>query len=179
MGLATHPSGVVVTNTPNGRDSAMWKRYRGGTASRLWLRPSEGEGWRRLLPEVAAGCYAPSFFGDRLIFSSDLGGDLPQLEQAQLWSLDLNGDDLRQHTNHDVDAGYVRDPATDGSTIVYHARGRLYSMAGLDAKPQPIEIDLAVQRRSRPAELSRRSVRCSPTGVPTARPSNGGALPTT
>lgn len=141
MGLARHASGAVAVNTPNWPDSAGWKRYRGGTASKIWLDPSGNGDWRRVLPDDDAGKYSIGFFGDRLFFSADIG-ELADLPQAQLWSVDLSGADLRQHTHHDQGLGYVRDPVTDAATIVYHAHGMLYAMAGLDAAPQPIDVEL-------------------------------------
>lgn len=140
--LAKSASGKTALITSVGLEAAFWKRYRGGEASRLWLQNDEG--WQRLLDDAPAGCYSPGWFGDRLFFSSDLGaGGLTITDphaQAQLWSVDASGADLRQHTHHGFDEGYVRDPVTDGTTIVYHARGRIYAMDGLDAEPREIEF---------------------------------------
>lgn len=141
MSVVFGPDGAVATVTPNYRDSAMWKRYRGGTAAKLWLdRRGEGN-WIDILGDEAAGKYSPGFFGDRLFFCADIG-EFADLPQAQLWSVDLAGEDLRQHTHHTDSEGYVRDPRTDGTTIVYHAHGVLYAMAGLDTKPRVIPVDL-------------------------------------
>ncbi|MEQ1479386.1 hypothetical protein, partial [Salmonella enterica] len=77
-----------------------WKRYRGGTASRLWLDPTgDGEGWRRLLEEHEAGVYSPIWVGDRLAFCSDLDARLPGSAdgQAQLYSVAADGSNLRCH----------------------------------------------------------------------------------
>ena len=82
-------------------------------------------------------------FGD-IVFTSDLG-DGPDV-QAQVWSVNSSGQDLRQHTFHTADDGYVRDAASDGTGVVYHARGRLFHLAGLKAEPQPIELTTAVGR---------------------------------
>lgn len=146
--VAVGPAGQVAINTPYGWDSSYWKRYRGGETSRIWL-DAEGTGeWVRLLEDHPAGCYSLGWFGDRLFFSSDLGAGGLHIErpaeQAQLWSVDAHGEGLTQHTRHDFAAGFVRDPSTDGSTIVYHARGRLYAMAGLDADSRPIDLDLVI-----------------------------------
>ena len=142
MSVAFGPGGAVAVTTPNSLDAAGWKRYRGGTASQLWLDP-HGEGaWRRVLPGESAGLYHGTWYRDRLMFWSDLGAG-PR-EQAQLYSVDATGSDMRRHTGHTFEQGYVRNPTTDGTTIVYHARGVLYRMAGLDAKPEPIEIDLGL-----------------------------------
>ena len=139
MAVAHGPDGAVVTATPCNRDSAMWKRYRGGTAARLWLDPHGAGDWRRLLPDETAGLYSPGWIGDRLFFSADIG-DIEDLPQAQLWSVAADGGDLRRHTEHTAEQGYVRDPKTDGTTIVYHARGVLYALPGLDSPARVIEV---------------------------------------
>lgn len=146
--LVLGPGGVPALATPNGRDSAMWKRYRGGTAAKLWIDPSGKGEWQVVLPDEPAGKYSPGWFGDRLFFSSDLGAGAGTITdpaaQAQLYSVDANGGDLKQHTKHTEAEGYVRDPRTDGETIVYHARGRLYAMSDLAAEPREIEVDLGI-----------------------------------
>ncbi len=146
MALARHGSGAVAISTPNWRDLSAWKRYRGGTAPKIWLDPSGAGEWLRVLPDETAGCYSPGFFGDRLFFASDIG-ELADLPQSQLWSVDLAGGDLRQHTSHGGDEGYVRDPVTDGTTIVYHARGIIYELTSLDAEPRALAIELPTRRR--------------------------------
>ncbi len=143
--LALGPGGRVAVTTPNARDAAMWKRYRGGTASQLWLRPTAKGAWRRVLPDTEAGLYDPSWVGDRIVFCSDLDASLDEApdEQAQLYSVDATGRDLRRHTQHGPAEGYVRNPTTDGSRVVYHARGRLYLVDDLDAAAREIEVDIA------------------------------------
>src|SRR5699024_9141496 len=55
-GLARHHSGVTALTTPFSRPPAHWKRYRGGTAPRLWLDRVGGDDgpgaqWQRVLRE--------------------------------------------------------------------------------------------------------------------------------
>ncbi len=144
MGWAPGPDHRLAVNTPNNRDSARWKRYRGGTASQLWLRDAMGGAtcWPMRLPASTRR----GWFGGRLFFSSDLeaGLDRHPNGQAQLCSVDADGADLRVHTRHSPDEGYVRDPTTDGRTIVYHAHGRLYALDSLDSAPRVIEVELAL-----------------------------------
>jgi len=139
--------GRCALTTPNIRETPFWKRYRGGAASRLWIEQPDG-GWWQAVTDELAGMNGPGWYGDRVLFCSDLGAGraviTDPVAQAQLYSVDAAGADLRQHTHHDAAAGYVRDPRTDGRTVVYHARGHLYAMAGLDADPRPIEVDLGV-----------------------------------
>lgn len=150
MGAAWGPGGEVAINTPNNRDSAFWKRYRGGTASALWLNPAgvASDGWVEVLPDEAAGKYSPGWVGDRLIFTSDLAAGKTAIDdpaaQAQLYSVAADGTGLRCHTSHAFAQGYVRDARSDGRRVVYHARGVLYIMDSLDDAPRALDIDLGV-----------------------------------
>ncbi|WGT46332.1 S41 family peptidase [Tessaracoccus lacteus] len=146
---AVSPSGKVAVASANFRDPSGWKRYRGGMAARLYVS-ADGKGdWRRILPDATAGLFGPTWIGERLVFTSDLG-DAPDV-QAQVWSVNAQGRDLRQHTSHTAATGYVRDAVGDGQGIVYHARGRLYHLASLKAEPQPLELTVPV---GRPAPVS-------------------------
>ena len=142
--IAVHPSGAIALSSRYSRPAEHWKRYRGGTASRLWLDPAGGGEWQRLLPDHEAGLNSPFWYGERLAFASDLEADLPghPTGQANLYSVSAEGDDLTRHTQHTDRDGYVRDPASDGRTIVYHARGVLYRLPDLNTDPEPIELSL-------------------------------------
>ena len=139
-------AGRLALTTPNFREAPFWKRYRGGTASRLWIQ--QADGWVQALTDEPAGLNCPNWYGDRVLFCSDLGAGRAAITdpqaQAQLYSVDAAGADLRQHTHHDAGLGYVRDPRTDGRTIVYHAHGRLYAMDGLAGAPRAIDLDLGL-----------------------------------
>lgn len=144
-GLAVHPEGAVAVSTPFSRPPAWWKRYRGGTAQRLWLSRHGDDTWERLLPDVLAGLDSPGWVGDQLVFASDLAASFPAAptEQANLYALDaLGSGELRQITRHTEVEGYVRDPRTDGERVVYHARGTLFLLDGLDAEPRPLDVRL-------------------------------------
>ena len=136
MGGAWGPAGQLAVNTPNNRDSAFWKRYRGGTASALWVNGPNG--WQEVLPDEPAGKYSPGWLGDRLIFTADMDG------VGQLYSVAADGSGLACHTHHTAALGYVRDARTDGKRIVYHAHGVIYVMDGLDGGARPLSIDLGV-----------------------------------
>ena len=154
-GLATsaavHKKGRVAVASANFRDPSGWKRYRGGMAAQLHVSKDGTGDWQRVLRDVHAGLFWPTWVGERLVFTSDLG-DGPDV-QAQVWSVNSSGQDLRQHTFHTADDGYVRDAASDGTGVVYHARGRLFHLAGLKAEPQPIELTTAVGR-PRPVQVA-------------------------
>lgn len=129
--------GRVAVASANFRDPSGWKRYRGGMAARLHV--SDGaDHWKRLLRNEEAGLFGPTWIGDRIVFTSDRG-EGPDV-QAQVWSMTASGKDLRQQTWHTVEQGYVRDATSDGHAVVYHARGRLYHLSGLDEEPRLIDI---------------------------------------
>lgn len=170
-GVAVHPEGTVAVSTPGSRVPAHWKRYRGGTASRLWLSASGAGDWQQVLPEEAASLVSPLWLGDRLVFASDLEARFPDRAdgQANLWSVDRSGGDLTRHTAHGVDDGYVRDPASDGHRIVYHARGSLYRLDDLSSAPERIEVSLGS------AVTGRRPRLLKPTeNLEQVRPDHGG-----
>lgn len=145
-GLATagavHKKGRVAVASVNFRDPSGWKRYRGGMAARLHVSPDGKGDWKRVLPDEEAGLFWPTWVGDRLAFTSDLGQG-PAV-QAQVWSVNSAGKDLRQHTHHTVDDGYVRDAVSDGQGLVYHARGELFHLESLTAEPRRLEFSTAV-----------------------------------
>ena len=151
---AIHPDGTTVVATPWRRDQAGWKHYQGGTATKLWISreavaldaPSAahaGRAWERLLDEVLASKTRIAWYGDRLIFASDTpgaGAALTDRASANLWSIAADGSDLRSHTSLRSEDGYLREPATDGSSIVFSSRGRLFAMDSLEATPREVEI---------------------------------------
>ncbi|SDS12347.1 S41 family peptidase [Microlunatus soli] len=161
-GVAAGENGVVVSSRAI-RPAAEWKRYRGGTASKLWWdRTGDGRDYQRVLADIRAGLEAPSWVGEELIFTSDHLAELPGTAdgQANLFSIPRSGlaeataADLTQCTFHTAEQGYVREPVTDGSRVVYHSRGVLYLMADPGAEPQPIEISLPVLGSRRPRSLA-------------------------
>ncbi|MFC7023859.1 S41 family peptidase [Promicromonospora thailandica] len=130
------------------RTPALWKRYRGGTASVLWLDRGTGD-WQRPLPDEEAGVYDPTWIGDSLVFTSDRAATFPDHadEQANLWVLDglatAGGTpEPRQLTFQTEAEGYVRDAASDGSRIVWHSRGDLWLLDALDGTPRRLDITL-------------------------------------
>ncbi|UZJ25267.1 PDZ domain-containing protein [Rhodococcus antarcticus] len=129
--------GATVLGTGFGgrrRDPGMWKRYRGGTAGRLWVDATGGGEFTRLLPELTAQLTAPMWVAGRVAFLSDHEG------VGNVYSVTPDGADLRRHTDH-ADF-YARHASTDGARVVYAVAGELWVLDGLDADSQPHRLDL-------------------------------------
>ncbi|WP_156761565.1 S41 family peptidase [Microbacterium karelineae] len=143
-GVALRGDGRTALTTPGSRPPAWWKRYRGGTAPRLWMRDGGGA-WTRLLADDHAAIVDPMWVGDAFAFVSDRAARFPDAadEQANLWIWDAPGEgEPRQLTFQTEADGYVRDATTDGSRIVWHSRGRIRILDDLGAAPRTVDVVL-------------------------------------
>ncbi len=135
---------TVLLSATMGREAASWKRYRGGTAGRLWIeRAGEGEEgageFVRLHEELDGNIEYPFWAGDRIAFLSDHEG------VGALYSSLADGTDLRRHTP--LDRFYARHAATDGTRVVYASAGELWLLDDLEgAEPRRLDIRLGGQR---------------------------------
>jgi len=140
--LALETGGVALLNGAFRSDLAAWKRYRGGTSGRLWIRPAPAAGpqapagpFTRVLAGLPGQFASPMLIGGRLAFLSDHEGT------ANLYSCAPDSSDLRRHTDHD--GFYARNASTDGERIVYHCAGDIWLLDGLDADgPRRLEFSL-------------------------------------
>ncbi|MGD6745568.1 S41 family peptidase [Streptomyces sp. BH106] len=140
-GVAFGPgSQVLLLSAPMGREAAWWKRYRGGTAGKLWIdRSGEGD-FVRLHAELDGNIECPMWVGDRVAFLSDHEG------VGALYSSLPDGTELRRHSG--VDGFYARHAATDGARVVYASAGELWVVDGLGegAEARRLDIRLGGQR---------------------------------
>jgi len=134
-GVAIEEGAQALFNGSWGRDPAYWKRYRGGTAGRLWTATGGGP-FQRILAQLNGQFASPMLVGGRLAFLSDHEGT------GNVYSCQLDGSDLRRHTDHD--GGYARQAASDGQRIVYQCRGELWILDDLspDSQPRPVPVTL-------------------------------------
>jgi tricorn protease len=140
-------------------DPANWKRYRGGTAGRLWVGPATATvsgvpgaagqvpaQFRRVLEDLPAQFACPMIVGGRLAFLCDYQGT------GNVYSCALDGSDLRRHTDHE--GWYARQASTDGQRIVYARGGELWLLEDLHAAgPVRLDINLGSPVRGRAPRL--------------------------
>ncbi len=147
--LALGADGRALLNSVISLEPAWWKRYRGGTAGKLWWNPAGDGEFTRLLADLDGHLVAPMLVGDRLAFLSDHEG------WGNIYSVAADGSsDLRRHTDHGADDGpgpafYARHATTDGSSIVYECAGELWVLDSLDASARRLDIRLGGPRSAR------------------------------
>ncbi len=124
----------LVVGSALSREPAWWKRYRGGTAGKLWIDRDGGEEFERLIPDVDGNLCDPVWIDQRIAFLSDHEG------HGNIYSVTPDGGDLRRHTDHE--RYYVRHLASDGRRLVFESAGELWVLDGLDAEPRKLEITL-------------------------------------
>ncbi|MET8448494.1 S41 family peptidase [Streptomyces sp. NPDC005209] len=148
---------TVLLSAPMGREAAWWKRYRGGTAGKLWIdRSAEGEEgvgeFVRLHEGLDGNIECPLWVAtgvppvraeqgtsERIAFLSDHEGT------GALYSSLADGSDLRRHTP--LDGFYARYAATDGSRVVYSSAGELWLLDDLEgAEPRRLDVRLGGPR---------------------------------
>ncbi|MFP3991277.1 S41 family peptidase [Streptomyces sp. E11-3] len=137
--VAHGPEGqILLLSATMGREAAFWKRYRGGTAGKLWIGGPDGE-FTRVHADVDGNIEYPMWVGERIAFLSDHEGT------GAVYSSLPDGTDLRRHTP--TDGFYARHAATDGTRVVYASAGGLWLLDDLDGtEPRRLDIRLGGQR---------------------------------
>ncbi len=133
-------NGQAVLARADGRDPSHWKRYRGGTAGKLWIAPAIDGEYKPLI-DLDGNLACPLWAGSRVYFVSDHEG------VGNLYSCTAKGRDLRLEAAHEE--FYIRNPATDGQTIVYHAGGDLYAFDVASRTSRKLAIEYHSQRTQR------------------------------
>ncbi|MHC0429864.1 S41 family peptidase [Streptomyces sp. O3] len=143
---------VLLLSAPMGREAAYWKRYRGGTAGKLWTGTigttgttgATGGDFTRIHEDLDGNIEYPLWVaegaaGGRIAFLSDHEG------VGAVYSSLPDGADLRRHTP--VDGFYARHAATDGTRVVYASAGELWLLDDLDgSEPRRLDLRLGGQR---------------------------------
>jgi tricorn protease len=109
------------------------KRYQGGTAQNLWKFDGSNEAVP-LTPDYRGTSRDAMWWNDRVYFLTDRDGTM------NLWSMDENGKNLKQHTRHQ---GWdIQSPSLSNGRVVYQlgADIHLFDIASGADKTVPIEL---------------------------------------
>ena len=139
----------VVVASVLSREPAWWKRYRGGTAGKLWIDTDGNGEFERLLPDLEGNFADPLWVDGRVAFLSDHEG------YGNLYSVLPNGKDLRRHTDHED--FYVRHAATDGTRVIFESAGELWVLKDLASEAVRLDITLGSASQSRRPALLKTS----------------------
>ena len=110
------------------------KRYVGGTARQIWKFDGTNEAVK-LTTDFTGESFHPMWQDGRVYFISDRDGIM------NIWSMDSDGEDLKQHTKHDkYDIQYAN---LDNGKIVYQHAADLWLLDISSGKYNKIDIRLA------------------------------------
>jgi tricorn protease len=133
--LSQAPGGGVILGTDQSlRGAASWKRYRGGTAAKVWIDADGSGSFRRFAADLDGQIEDPQWWDGRVAFLSDHEG------WGNVYSAAPDGSDLRRHSDH-ADA-YARNADGDGTRLVYGCFGDLWILDSLDPDSTPRRLDI-------------------------------------
>ena len=113
------PDGKRIAYNPLGAQYRQWKRYRGGSVSRVWIYDVASHAIEKVpQPNTRSNDAAPMWIGDTVYFLSDRDGEF------NLYSYDAKGKSVARLTNH-TDFPILN--ATSGAgRIVYEQAGWIH-----------------------------------------------------
>lgn len=110
------------------------KRYEGGTARQIWKYTNGSAEAVKLTTDHEGESHHPMWYGGRVYFITDRDGIM------NIWSMDENGDDLTQHTEHQIfDVRYAN---VDQGKIVYQHAADIYVYDIASDQSKKIDIRL-------------------------------------
>ena len=110
------------------------KRYVGGTARQIWKFDGENEAIK-LTKDYDGESHKPMWYNGRVYFITDRDGIM------NIWSMDSNGNDLKQHTKHNnYDVRYAN---IDNGNIVYQHGADLWLLNISSGNYDKLNISLA------------------------------------
>jgi tricorn protease len=155
------PDGKSLAYQPTRRSFSMWKNYRGGTTSRIWIANLADSAITKV-PRTNSNDFNPMWAGDRVYFLSDRNGPV------SLFLYDTKSKQVRQALpNSGLD---FKSASLGPDAIVYEQFGsiHLYDLKSGKSSPVPISVsgDLP-ELRPRLVNVSKRlgSPAISPSGA--------------
>jgi tricorn protease len=141
--VAVGPDGGVLLSSYFWTEPARWKRYRGGTASQLWLDLDGSGAFRRIFADLASSLAFPVWTTgadgrQRIAFCSDHEGR-GQLYSAVVGRRAPVTARLACRTESDF---YVRHASSDGRQVVYCAGGDVFLLESLDEEVEPHRVEI-------------------------------------
>ncbi len=127
-------TGKTLVFTRLAPQSSQLKRYHGGTAQNLWRFTTGDKEAAPLTADFAGTSRWPMWSQGRVYFASDRDGTM------NLWSMKLDGTDLRQHTKH-TDFG-VKNPSLSRGKIAYQNGADLWLLDLASGKSAIVPITL-------------------------------------
>ena len=115
-------------------DPARWKRYRGGTAGKLWVKnhKNKKKSFQQILKNLDTNLTNPKILGKRIFFISDHDG------VGNIYSCNSLGRDLKQHSFQET--YYVRNFSYENSQIAYQAGADIYLLELESGKETKVQI---------------------------------------
>ncbi len=158
---AYSPDGKQIAYVPLSRAFTIWKRYRGGRTTPVWIADLATSRVEKI-PRENSNDYEPMWVGDRIYFLSDRNGPVT------LFSYDLRQKRVAQvlpSTGLDI-----KSASAGPGAIVYEQFGALHLLDLKSGKPKKLDVQIAADLpRVRPTfeKVARaiRTARLSPTGA--------------
>jgi tricorn protease len=155
------PDGQSIAYEPAGRPFTMWKKYRGGQTSRIWIAKLSDSSVTKV-PRTNSNDFSPMWAGDRVFFLSDRNG------AVTLFSYDVKTKVVKEafpNTGLDLKAASLGPDA-----IVYEQFGQIstYDLKSGKTKAVPIRVQGDfTELRSKLVNVGRRlgSPSISPNGA--------------
>ena len=128
-------SGKTVYFVRPGFHNNVTKRYKGGTARKIWKYTEGAEEAIPLTTDYSGESHHPMWWQNRIYFITDRDGIM------NIWSIDESGNDLTKHTKQS--SFDVRDADLSDGKIVYHVGADLWLYDIAANREQKLEITLS------------------------------------
>ncbi len=112
-------------------DMPHWKRYKGGTRGKILSGENNDF---KIIVDLESNVNSPMIYNNNLYFISDHEGN------ANIYSTDLNGNNLKKHT--DFSDYYVRNANSDNNRIIFQKAGSLFIFE--NDKISKLDIDIKI-----------------------------------